>query len=71
MNTLSQPAAGIYPTDEESRKFEKIDTRIQPSSEEASFYVASELADLIRQRQKERQECRARSGNRIYPYQGL
>ncbi len=52
MNTLSQPAAGIYPTDEESRKFEKIHTRIQPSSEEASFYVASELADLIRQRQK-------------------
>jgi len=41
-----------FPTDEESRKFEKIKTHILENSEDASFYVANEIADLIRQRQK-------------------
>ena len=40
------------PNDEESRKFEKINTAIYGSSEQASFFVANEIADLIRQRQK-------------------
>ncbi|MGB5378296.1 glucosamine-6-phosphate deaminase [Muriicola sp.] len=47
---LSEAAA--IPRDEESRKFEKIKTQIHENSEEASFYVANEIADLIRQRQK-------------------
>ena len=47
---LSETAA--IPGDEESRKFEKIKTQIHENSEEASFYVANEIADLIRQRQK-------------------
>ncbi|WP_411031562.1 glucosamine-6-phosphate deaminase [Spongiimicrobium sp. 3-5] len=41
-----------FPTDEESRKFEKINTIIHESSEDASFFVANEIAELIRQRQK-------------------
>ncbi len=46
------PEAVSFPTDEESQKFEKIKTRIHSNSEEASLYVANEIADLIRQRQK-------------------
>tara|TARA_R110002167_G_scaffold260194_2_gene466707 strand:- start:188 stop:2131 length:1944 start_codon:yes stop_codon:yes gene_type:complete len=42
-----------YPTDEESKKFEKINTVIHDSSQEASFYVANEIADLVRQRQQQ------------------
>jgi len=49
-STISEPAA--FPIDEESRKFEKINTKIHTSSGEASFYVANEIANLIRQRQK-------------------
>ncbi len=51
--TLSKSGIMGVPTDEESRKFEKIDTAIYDSSEQASFYVANEIADLIRQRQKQ------------------
>ncbi len=51
--TVSQPGIMGIPTDEESRKFEKIDTTIYDSSEQASFYVANEIANLIRERQKE------------------
>ncbi len=39
--------------DEESKKFEKINTIIHESSQDASFFVANEIAELIRQRQKE------------------
>ena len=51
--SVSQPGIMGIPTDEESRKFEKIDTTIYDSSEQASFYVANEIANLIRERQKE------------------
>ncbi|MDG1573267.1 glucosamine-6-phosphate deaminase [Robiginitalea sp. M366] len=44
---------GTIPTDDESRKFEKIGTHIHESSETASFFVANEIAELIRQRQKQ------------------
>ena len=50
---VSQPDLLNIPIDEESRKFEKIDTHIHESSEEASFFVANEIAELIRQRQKQ------------------
>lgn len=46
------PIAGI-PTEEESRRFEKIKTFIYDSSETASFHVANEIAELVRQRQKQ------------------
>ncbi len=42
-----------YPSDDESQKFEKINTIIYESSQEASFFVANEIAELIRQRQKQ------------------
>ncbi|MEK6154952.1 glucosamine-6-phosphate deaminase [Flavobacteriaceae bacterium 3-367] len=42
-----------FPADEESRKFEKIATSIHESSVEASFYVANEIKELIKQRQKQ------------------
>lgn len=48
----AKPNVSGFPTDEESRKFEKIDTHIHDSSDAASFYVANEIAELIRQRQK-------------------
>ena len=51
--TISKPNLKGFPKDEESRKFEKINTYIHDSSEEASFFVANEIADLIRQRQKQ------------------
>ncbi|MBC2839252.1 glucosamine-6-phosphate deaminase [Robiginitalea sp. SC105] len=44
---------GVIPTDEESRKFEKIPTRIYDNSETASYQVALEIAGLVRQRQKQ------------------
>jgi glucosamine-6-phosphate deaminase len=50
--TIVNQPAGTFPVDEESRKFEKIKTKIHSNSDEASFYVANEIADLIRQRQK-------------------
>ena len=39
--------------EEESRKFEKINTGIHQHSHDASYYVANEIAQLIKQRQKE------------------
>ena len=42
-----------FPSDEESRKFEKIETHIHDNSQDASFYVANEIAELIRQRQRQ------------------
>jgi len=48
----TSPTVFNYPIDEESRKFEKINTSIYESAHEASFFVANEIADLIRQRQK-------------------
>ncbi len=50
--TSTKPMSMNYPTDEESRKFEKINTVIHESSEEASFFVANVIAELVRQRQK-------------------
>ena len=44
---------GTIPTDDESRKFEKIPTRIYDNSDTASFQVATEISQLIRQRQKQ------------------
>jgi glucosamine-6-phosphate deaminase len=41
------------PTEEEALKFEKIPTRIYEDSDAASLYVATEIAQLIRQRQKQ------------------
>ncbi|HSR60761.1 MAG TPA: glucosamine-6-phosphate deaminase, partial [Robiginitalea sp.] len=46
------PLPGIA-TDEEARRFEKIKTQIYDNSETASFHVANEIAELIRQRQKQ------------------
>ncbi|PWL38389.1 glucosamine-6-phosphate deaminase [Flagellimonas aquimarina] len=42
-----------YPNDHESKKFEKIETQIHGNSQDASFWVANEIAQLIRQRQKQ------------------
>lgn len=54
MKDLTSPAATpALPTDEESRKFERIPTHIHDSSETASFFVANQIAELIRQRQKQ------------------
>ncbi len=49
----TKPKMMNYPTDEESKKFEKINTVVHNSSQEASFFVANEIAELIRQRQKQ------------------
>ncbi len=38
---------------EESQRFEKITTQVYSHSEEASYYVANEIAELIKQRQKQ------------------
>ncbi|MCJ7466616.1 MAG: glucosamine-6-phosphate deaminase [Maribacter sp.] len=51
--TSTKPSISAFPADEESRKFEKINTVIHESSQEASFFVANEIAQLIRERQKE------------------
>ncbi len=54
MSTLAvTEPIGTHPTDDESRKFERIPTRIYDDSQSASFFVANEIADLIRQRQKQ------------------
>ncbi len=54
---MSQAIAEITPTtnpeNEGIRKFEKVNTLMHESSEEASKYVAEEIAKLIRQRQSE------------------
>lgn len=50
---LTKPNTYEFPSDEESRKFEKIETHIHDNSEDASFYVANEIAELIRQRQRQ------------------
>ena len=54
MSEIAAPApiAGI-PNEEESRRFEKIKTSIYDNSETASFHVANEIAQLIRQRQRQ------------------
>ncbi|MGB5370463.1 MAG: glucosamine-6-phosphate deaminase, partial [Flavobacteriaceae bacterium] len=52
-DTSTKPKLMDYPMDEESKKFEKINTIIHGSSQDASFFVANEIAELIRQRQKE------------------
>jgi glucosamine-6-phosphate deaminase len=52
-DTSTKPKLMNYPMDEESKKFEKINTIIHESSQDASFFVANEIAELIRQRQKE------------------
>ncbi len=54
MSEIASPApiAGI-PHEEDSRRFEKIKTQIYDNSETASFHVANEIAQLIRQRQKQ------------------
>jgi len=49
---LEQQHIGI-PSDETSRKFEKVNTVIHRNSEEASLFVANEIANLIKQRQKQ------------------
>ena len=49
---FSAPAQPI-PQGEDARRFERIPTRIYEDSESASFYVANEIAKLIRDRQKE------------------
>ncbi|WP_445382616.1 glucosamine-6-phosphate deaminase [Robiginitalea sp. IMCC43444] len=50
---LSQADPQLIPTEEEARKFERIPTRIYEQSDAASFFVANEIAALIRQRKKQ------------------
>lgn len=52
MSQAMKSKALDHPNDEESRKFEKIETHIHKNSQDASFWVANEIAQLIRQRQK-------------------
>jgi glucosamine-6-phosphate deaminase len=52
-NIATQAPGHTIPTEPESRKFERIPTNIYDNSETASFAVANEVADLIRQRQKQ------------------
>ncbi len=54
VSTQTEPRAKGFPRDEASRKFELIKTQIHDSSEAASYYVANEIATLIRKRQKEK-----------------
>ncbi|RNC89622.1 MAG: glucosamine-6-phosphate deaminase [Allomuricauda sp.] len=51
--TLPETQTLIEPMEEEIKKFEKVNTLIHNDSESASFYVANEIAALIRKRQKE------------------
>ena len=51
--TLHKPNEMSFPKDEAARKFESLTTQVYESSEQASFFVANEIAGLIRQRQKE------------------
>lgn len=53
MSKATKPETMDFPYDEESKKFEKIETHIHNNSEDASFWVANEIAQLIRQRQKQ------------------
>ena len=50
MATLENSESSI---NQELKKFEKIHTLVHEDSESASIYVANEIADLIRKRQKE------------------
>ena len=55
---MAQDLAAALPlheaTDEEIKKFEKVNTLIYNDSDSASYYVANEIASLIRQRKKEK-----------------
>lgn len=53
MSKATNPKTLDYPNDYESKKFEKIETHIHGNSQDASFWVANEIAQLIRQRQKQ------------------
>lgn len=53
MSQATKPKTLSYPNDYESKKFEKIETHIHGNSQDASFWVANEIAQLIRQRQKQ------------------
>lgn len=53
MAKATKPKTLDYPNDYESKKFEKIETHIHGNSQDASFWVANEIAQLIRQRQKQ------------------
>lgn len=53
MSQATKPETLSYPNDYESKKFEKIETHIHGNSQDASFWVANEIAQLIRQRQKQ------------------
>ncbi|UII79002.1 glucosamine-6-phosphate deaminase [Flagellimonas sp. CMM7] len=53
MSQATKPKTLSYPNDYESKKFEKIETHIHDNSQDASFWVANEIAQLIRQRQKQ------------------
>jgi glucosamine-6-phosphate deaminase len=48
--------------------FEKIPVKIFNTSEQASVFVANEIAALIRARQKENKPCGAGPCHRIYTY---
>ncbi len=50
---MAKNSVMAIPTDEDSRKFEKLNTIIHESSDEASRYVANEIADLIKERQSQ------------------
>lgn len=50
--TFTDNQSLIEPLEAEITKFEKVNTLIHNDSESASFYVANEIASLIRQRQK-------------------
>lgn len=53
MALSSTKPVSIVPNNEEAKKFEKINTEIHDNSKEASLYVANEIAELIKQRQKQ------------------
>ncbi|OQD42284.1 glucosamine-6-phosphate deaminase [Croceivirga radicis] len=51
--TLTKQQTILDNDNPEIRKFEKVNTMIHEDSNSASFYVANEIAELIRRRQKE------------------
>ncbi len=53
MALSSTKPVSIVPNNDEAKKFEKINTEIHDNSKEASLYVANEIADLIKERQKQ------------------
>ncbi len=53
MTTSVKTQALLDPGNPEIKKFEKVNTQIYQDSKSASFYVANEIAALIRERQKE------------------